>query len=91
MKLFWFSFRFVRVGVGFLLGLPLDAGFPHSDEPEKAMMEELWVGVTLSGRSPMKRIPMKRDPEDYEAKGGGLDINNGSLKLVKTWFEFYFN
>jgi hypothetical protein len=40
-----------------LLGLPLDAGFPHSDEPEKTMTEELWVGVTLSGRSPMKPKP----------------------------------
>jgi putative transposase len=37
-------------------------GFPHSDEPEKTMMEELWVGVTPSGRSPMIWIPMKRDP-----------------------------
>jgi len=48
-------------------------GFPHSDEPEKTMREELWVRVTLSGRSPMKRIPMKRDPESDEAKGRGLD------------------
>jgi hypothetical protein len=38
----------------FLLGLPLDAGVPHIDEPEKAMMEELWVGVTPRGRSSMK-------------------------------------
>jgi len=29
-------------------------GFPHSNEPEKAMKEELWVGVTPSGQSPMK-------------------------------------
>jgi hypothetical protein len=49
-------------------------GFPHSDEPEKTMKEELWVGVTLSGRSPMKRIPMKRDPEGSEAKGRELGI-----------------
>jgi hypothetical protein len=48
-------------------------GFPHSDEPERTMKEELWVGVTPSGRSPMKRIPMKRDPEGCEAKGRGLD------------------
>jgi len=34
-------------------------GFPHSDDPEKAMTEELWVGVTLSGWSPMMRVPMK--------------------------------
>ena len=49
-------------------------GFPHSNEPEKTMKEELWVGVTPSGWSPMKRIPMKRDPEGYEAKGRGLHI-----------------
>jgi hypothetical protein len=49
-------------------------GFPHSNEPEKTMKEELWVGVTPSGRSPMKRIPMKRDPESDEAKGRGLHI-----------------
>jgi putative transposase len=34
-------------------------GFPHSDDPEKAMMGELWVGVTLSGWSPVIWIPMK--------------------------------
>jgi hypothetical protein len=51
-------------------------GFPHSDEPEKTMKEELWVGVTLSGWSPMKRVPMKRGPEGSEAKGRGLDIKH---------------
>jgi hypothetical protein len=49
-------------------------GFPHSDELEKKMREELWVGVTPSGWSPMKRIPMKRDPEGDEAKGRELGI-----------------
>jgi hypothetical protein len=49
-------------------------GFPHSNEPEEAMMVELWVGVTPSGRSPVIWIPMKRDPEGDEAKGRGLDI-----------------
>ena len=49
-------------------------GFPHSDEPEKTMTEELWVGVTPSGRSPMIWIPMKRDPESDEAKGRELGI-----------------
>jgi hypothetical protein len=38
------------------------------------MREELWVGVTPSGRSPMIWIPMRRDPEGYEAKGRELDI-----------------
>jgi hypothetical protein len=37
------------------------------------MMVELWVGVTPSGRSPVIWIPMKRDPEGDETKGGGLD------------------
>jgi hypothetical protein len=34
---------------------------------------QLWVGVTQSGRSPAIWIPMKRDPEDCEAKGRGLE------------------
>jgi hypothetical protein len=34
-------------------------GFPHSDEPEKAVKVELWVGVTPSGRSPVIWIPVK--------------------------------
>ena len=49
-------------------------GFPHSNEPEKTMKEELWVGVTPSGRSPMIWIPMKRGPEGDEAKGRELGI-----------------
>jgi hypothetical protein len=61
-KPLWFSLGLLGLVLILLLGLLLDAGFPHSDEPEKAMMEELWVGVTLSGRSPMIWIPMKRDP-----------------------------
>jgi hypothetical protein len=38
------------------------------------MMVELWVGVTPSGWSPAIWIPMKRDPEGFEAKGRGLGI-----------------
>jgi putative transposase len=49
-------------------------GFPHSNDPEKTMKGELWVGVTPSGWSPVTWIPMKRDPEGGEAKGRGLDI-----------------
>jgi hypothetical protein len=49
-------------------------GFPHSNEPEEAMMVELWVGVTPSGWSPVIWIPMKWDSEGDEAKGRGLDI-----------------
>ena len=48
-------------------------GFPHSNDPEKAMKAELWVGVTPSGWSPVTWIPMKRDPEGGEAKGRGLN------------------
>jgi hypothetical protein len=47
-------------------------GFPHSNDPEISMMEELWAGVTPSRWSPMTWIPMKRDPEGSEPKGGGL-------------------
>jgi hypothetical protein len=49
-------------------------GFPHSNDPEKTMREELWAGVTLSGWSPVTWIPMKRDPEGSEAKGRELVI-----------------
>jgi len=49
-------------------------GYPHSNEPEEAMMVELWVGVTQSEWSPAIWIPMKWDPEGFEAKGRGLDI-----------------
>jgi len=49
-------------------------GFPHSNDPEISMMEELWVGVTPSGWSPVTWIPMKRGPEGDEAKGRGLGI-----------------
>jgi hypothetical protein len=37
------------------------------------MKVELWVGVTPSGRSPVIWIPMKWDPEGFEAKRRGLD------------------
>jgi putative transposase len=49
-------------------------GLPHSNDPEKTMKEELWVGVTPSGWSPVTLIPMKRGLEGCEAKGRGLDI-----------------
>jgi hypothetical protein len=44
-------------------------GFPHSDDPEKAVKGELWAGVTQSVWSPVTWIPVKRDPEGCEAKG----------------------
>ena len=49
-------------------------GFPHSNEPEISMMVELGVGVTQGEWSPAIWIPMKWDPEGFEAKGRGLDI-----------------
>jgi hypothetical protein len=49
-------------------------GFPHSNEPVESKRVELWVGVTQGGWSPVIWIPMKRDPEGYEAKGRGFDI-----------------
>jgi hypothetical protein len=49
-------------------------GYPHSSKLEASVMEEPWVGITPSGRSPAIWIPMKRDPEGDEAKGKGLDI-----------------
>jgi putative transposase len=53
-------------------------GLPHSNDPEKMVKGELWVGVTPSGRSPVTWTPMKRGPEGCEAKGRGLDINISS-------------
>jgi len=47
-------------------------GLPHSDDPEKTIKGELWVGVTLSGWSPVVWGPMRRAPEGCEAKGRGL-------------------
>ncbi|MGB9730011.1 MAG: hypothetical protein ACPL1B_09125, partial [Thermoprotei archaeon] len=54
---------------------PRMRGFPHSYEPESSMRVELWVGVTLSGRSPVIWIPMKGDPEGDDVKGEGLISN----------------
>lgn len=34
-------------------------GFPYSDDPDMWMRGELWVGVALSGRSPVICTPMK--------------------------------
>jgi len=59
-------------------------GFPHSDEPEKTMTEELWVGVTLSGWSPMKRIPMKEIPRAMKPRVESLVSNNTKLYETQT-------
>jgi len=50
-------------------------GLPHSDEPDEWVRDELWVGVTLSGWSPVTWAPMKGGPEGDEAKGRGVHIN----------------
>jgi putative transposase len=47
-------------------------GFPHSYEPERTMMEELWVGVTLSGWSLVMWIPMKGIPRAVKPRVEGL-------------------
>ena len=62
------------------LGKAKMRGFPHSDDPEKAVKGEPWAGVTPSGRSPMTWIPMKRGPEGSEAKGRGLGIKRSQAK-----------
>jgi len=49
-------------------------GFLHSNDPEKTVKGELWVGVTPRGWSPVTWIPVKRDLEGCEAKGKGLGI-----------------
>jgi hypothetical protein len=51
-------------------------GFPHSNDPEKTMKEELRVGVTLSGRSPMMRVPMKGIPRAVKPREEGPIPNN---------------
>jgi hypothetical protein len=51
-------------------------GFPHSNDPEKAVKGELWARVTPSGRSPVTWAPMKWGPEGCEAKGRELHIKS---------------
>jgi len=53
-------------------------GFPHSNEPEKTMMGELRVGVTLSGWSPMMRVPMKGIPRAVKPREEGPIPNTSS-------------
>ena len=54
-------------------------GFPHSNDPEKTIKGELWVGVT-----PSEWSPMRRDPEGCEAKGRGLIPNNIKPYEIRT-------
>jgi len=51
-------------------------GFPHSDDPERTVMGELRVGVTLSGWSPMTWIPMKGIPRAVKPREEGSIPNN---------------
>jgi len=53
-------------------------GFPHSNDPEKAMKGELWVGVTLSGWSPMMRVPVKGILRAVKPREEGLIPNTSS-------------
>jgi len=59
-------------------------GFPHSNEPEKAMMGELWVGVTLSGWSPMMRVPMKEILRAVKPREEGSTPNNIKPNETRT-------
>ena len=65
----------MRVGGGDPSGRPgryaRMRGLPHSDGPDKWVKGELWVGVTLSGWSPVMWAQMKWGPEGCEAKGRG--------------------
>jgi hypothetical protein len=61
-----------------------DAWFPHSNDPEKTMKGELWVGVNQSGWSPVAWIPMRRDPEGCEAKDGVPVLNNTKPDETRT-------
>jgi hypothetical protein len=59
-------------------------GFPHSYEPEKAMKGELWVGVTLSGWSPMMRVPMKGIPRAVKPREEGSTPNDIKPNETRT-------
>ena len=69
-------------------------GFPHSDDLEKTMKGELWVGVTPSGWSPVMWVPVKGvlrtvkprvegsvsfDTEPYETRTPYLDLAIGAV------------
>jgi hypothetical protein len=57
-------------------------GLPHSNDPEKAMKEELRVGVAPSGWSPVIWIPMKGVLRAVKPRGEGLTSNN--IKSYET-------
>ena len=64
-------------------------GFPHSDEPERAVMEELRVGVTLSGWSPVMRVPMKGILRAVKPREEGLIPNNIKPNETRTPEELF--
>jgi len=66
-------------------------GFPHSYEPEKTMMGELWVGVTLSGWSPVVWIPMKGILRAVKPREEGSIPNNIKPDETRTpnFFTFF--
>jgi putative transposase len=59
-------------------------GFPHSNDPEKAVMGELRVGVTLSGWSPVVWIPMKGILRAVKPREEGSIPNNIKLNETRT-------
>ncbi|MDT7889741.1 MAG: hypothetical protein RQ885_12330 [Desulfurococcales archaeon] len=50
-------------------------GFPHSNEPEISMKEELWVGVTPSGWMQIMWWGDESPAQCDETKGRGLGKN----------------
>ena len=44
-------------------------GFPHNDDPEESMREELWAGVTSSEQSSMIWTPMKEEVMKLRVEG----------------------
>jgi hypothetical protein len=51
-------------------------GFPHSNDPERTMRGELWVGVTPRGWSPVMWIPMKGVPRTVKPRVEDLVSKN---------------
>jgi putative transposase len=59
-------------------------GFPHSNDPEGTVKEELWVGVTPSGWSPVVWIPMKGILRAVKPREEGSIPNNIKPNETRT-------
>ncbi len=57
-------------------------GFPHSDEPEISMRVELWIGITQSGRSPVKP---REEGLNKNTKPNETQTPQGSCKALKAY------